>query len=334
MVHLLRADEGKGHATRSGENLPRNCAPCRVAPSAGASVRGKRYTLVDVRITALFVRRGCDILTRPPEAAGRLDRMGQLDGKVALITGASKGIGRVMSRLFAQEGAAVICAARSRDLVEETAGLVKAAGGRAIAVTGDAATEDDVRRMIEHGVKAFSRLDVLVNNAGDGGPTKRVQDYTTDDWFYTINSCLTSSYLCIRFAVPEMITGGGGAIVNITSTAGRRGLPFRIGYCSAKAGQVGMTYGMALELAPHNIRVNAIAPGAVAGDRIDRVIAGQAEVRGVAVDEMRRAFVERSPLKRMSTADDIATLAVYLCSDAAKNLSGQCIAVTAGEPAV
>src|SRR6266478_1752949 len=230
--------------------------------------------------------------------------MGQLDGKVALITGASKGIGRVMSRLFAQEGAAVICAARTRDLVEETAGLVKAAGGRAIAVTGD------------------------------GGPTKRVQDYTSDDWFYTINSCLTSSYMCIRFAVPEMLKAGGGAIVNISSTAGRRGLPFRIGYCSAKAGQVGMTYGLALELAPHNIRVNAIAPGAVAGDRIDRVIAGQAEVRGVALEDMRRSFVERAPLKRMSTAEDIATLAVYLCSDAAQNLSGQCIAVTAGEPAV
>jgi NAD(P)-dependent dehydrogenase (short-subunit alcohol dehydrogenase family) len=260
--------------------------------------------------------------------------MGQLDGKVALITGASKGIGRVMSQLFAQEGASVICAARSRDLVEETAGLVKAAGGRALAVIGDAAAEGDVKNMVERGVKAFGRLDVLVNNAGDGGPTKRVQDYTTEDWFYTINSCLTSSYLCTRFAVPEMIKAGGGAIDNLTSTAGRRAQPYRIGDCSAKAGQVGMTYGMALELAPHNIRVNAIAPGAVAGDRIDRVIAGQAEVRGVAVDEMRRAFVDRSPLKRMSTADDIATLAVYLCSEAARNLSGQCIAVTAGEPAV
>ena len=148
--------------------------------------------------------------------------MGQLDGKVALITGASKGIGRVMSQLFAQEGASVICAARSRDLVEETAGLVKAAGGRALAVIGDAAAEGDVKNMVERGVKAFGRLDVLVNNAGDGGPTKRVQDYTTEDWFYTINSCLTSSYLCTRFAVPEMIKAGGGAIVNITSTASFR----------------------------------------------------------------------------------------------------------------
>ena len=260
--------------------------------------------------------------------------MGQLEGKVALITGASKGIGRVMSRLFAKEGAAVVCAARSRDLVEETADLIKAGGGRAVAVTGDAATEGDVQKMVAAGVKAFGKLDLLVNNAGDGGPTKRVQEYTTDDWFYTINSCLTSSYMCTRFAVPEMIRAGGGVIINVSSTAGRRGLPYRIGYCSAKAGQVGMTYGLALELSPLNIRVNAIAPGAVEGDRIDRVIAGQAEVRGVAVEDMRRSLVERAPLRRMTTADDIATLAVYLCSDAAKNLSGQCIAVTAGEPAL
>ena len=131
--------------------------------------------------------------------------MGQLEGKVALITGASKGIGRVMSRLFAKEGAAVVCAARSRDLVEETAALITRDGGRAVAVTGDAATEGDVQKMVAAGVKAFGKLDVLVNNAGDGGPTKRVQEYTTDDWFYTINSCLTSSYMCTRFAVPEMI---------------------------------------------------------------------------------------------------------------------------------
>jgi NAD(P)-dependent dehydrogenase (short-subunit alcohol dehydrogenase family) len=260
--------------------------------------------------------------------------MGQLDGRVALITGASKGVGRVMSRMFAREGAAVVCAARSRDLVEETAALVKTDGGRAIAVTGDAALEQEAQRLVEAGVKTFGKLDVLVNNAGDGGPTKPVQDYTTEDWFYTINSCLTSSYMCTRFAVPYMIKASGGAIVNITSVAGRRGLAYRIGYCSAKAGQVGMTYCLALELAPHNIRVNAIAPGAVAGERIDRVIAGQAQVKGVPVEEERRRFVERSPLKRMSTAEDIASLAIYLCSDAAKNLSGQCIAVTAGEPAV
>jgi NAD(P)-dependent dehydrogenase (short-subunit alcohol dehydrogenase family) len=259
--------------------------------------------------------------------------MGLLDGKVAIITGASKGIGRALSLRFAREGAAVICAARSADLVKETAAQVKAAGGRAIAVVCDAAQEDEVRRLVAAGVKEFGKIDTLVNNAGDGGVTKPVQEYSMEDWRYTIDSCLTSSYLCTRFVVPEMIKGGGGAIVNISSGAGRRGLPYRIGYCSAKAGQVGMTYGMALELAPHNIRVNCVAPGAVEGDRIDRVIAGQAEVRGIPVDQMRKAMIERSPLKRMVTADDIVDATVFFCSDMARSISGQVLAVNAGEPA-
>ncbi|HEU5323762.1 MAG TPA: SDR family NAD(P)-dependent oxidoreductase [Methylomirabilota bacterium] len=260
--------------------------------------------------------------------------MSLLDGRVAIVTGASKGIGRALSLRFAREGARVVCAARSGGLVKETAALVEAAGGHALAVTCDAAQEAEVRALVEAAVRAFGRVDTLVNNAGDGGPTKRVQDYTVEDWFYTLNSCLTSSYLCARFVVPEMIRAGGGAIVNISSVAGRRGLPYRIGYCSAKAGQVGMTYGLALELGPHNIRVNAIAPGAVEGDRIDRVIAGQAEVRGVPVEAMRREMTARSPLRRMSTAEDIATLAAFLCSDEARNISGQCVAVSAGETAV
>jgi NAD(P)-dependent dehydrogenase (short-subunit alcohol dehydrogenase family) len=259
--------------------------------------------------------------------------MGLLDGKVAIITGASKGIGRALSLRFAREGSAVICAARSADLVKETAGQVKAGGGRAIAVTCDAAQEEEVRRLVAAGAKEFGKIDTLVNNAGDGGVTKPVQDYSMEDWRYTNDSCLTSSYLCMRFVVPEMIKGGGGAIVNISSGAGRRGLPYRIGYCSAKAGQVGMTYGMALELAEHNIRVNCVAPGAVEGDRIDRVIAGQAQLRGISVEQMRKAMVERSPLKRMVTADDIVDATVFFCSDMARSISGQVLAVNAGEPA-
>src|SRR5712664_3239511 len=258
--------------------------------------------------------------------------MDLLNGKVAIITGASKGIGRVMSRLFAREGAAVVCAARSGALVEETAALVAKDGGRAIAVTGDAAREADVKRIVAAGVRAFGKVDTLVNNAGDGGVTKPVQEYTEEDWFYTINSCLTSSYMCIRFVVPEMIKAGGGAIVNISSGAGRRGLPYRIGYCSAKAGQVGMTYGMALELAPHNITVNCVAPGAVDGDRIDRVIAGQASVKGISVDQMRKSMIERMPLKRFVTAEDIVDATLFLASDMSRSVSGQVLAVNAGEP--
>ena len=256
-----------------------------------------------------------------------------LTGRVAIVTGASKGIGRVMCGVFAREGAKVVCAARSKTLVDEAVADIRSNGGDAVAVVADASTEDGAQAIVEAGVRAFGHVDTLVNNAGDGGPTKPVQEYPTDEWFYTINSCLTSAYLCSRFAVPAMIAAGRGAIVNIASMAGRRGLAYRVGYCSAKAGQIGMTYGLALELGRHNITVNAIAPGAVEGDRIDRVIKGQAEVRGVDVERMRQTFVERSPLRRMSTAEDIAALAAFLCSDHARNISGQCIPVTAGEPA-
>jgi len=256
-----------------------------------------------------------------------------LNDRVAVITGASKGIGRVMSEMFAREGAKVVCAARSEALVRETVAAIVSAGGQAVAVVADASTEAGAKSIVEAGVGAFGSVDTLVNNAGDGGPTKPLQDYTVDDWFYTINSCLTSAYLCSRFVVPAMIAAGRGSIVNIASMAGRRGLAYRVGYCSAKAGQIGMTYGLAMELGRHNITVNAIAPGAVAGDRIDRVIQGQAEVRGVDVERMRASFVERSPLRRMSTAEDISSLALFLCSDLARNISGQCIPVTAGEPA-
>ena len=258
--------------------------------------------------------------------------MGVLDGKVAIITGASKGIGRALSLRFAREGAAVVCVARSADLVKETTAQVTKAGGKAIAVVCDLAREEDVRAMVAEGVRAFGKITTLVNNAGDGGPTKKVEEYTMEDWRYTIDSCLTSSYLCMRFAVPEMRKAGGGAIVNISSMAGRRGLPYRIGYCSSKAGQVGMTYGMALELAP-DIRVNCVAPGAVDGDRIDRVIAGQAEVRGISVEQMRKQMTDQSPLKRFVTADDIVDATLFFCSDAARSISGQVLAVNAGQPA-
>jgi len=259
--------------------------------------------------------------------------MALLTDRVAIVTGASKGIGRIMSQIFAREGAKVVCAARSEALVKETVARIRDDGGDAVAVVGDVAVEAGAKAIVDVGVHAFGRVDTLVNNAGDGGPTKPIQDYTVDDWFYTVNSCLTSAYLCSRFAVPAMIAAGRGAIVNIASMAGRRGLAYRVGYCSAKAGQIGMTYGLALELGRHNITVNAIAPGAVAGERIDRMIKGQADLRGVDVERMRESFVERSPLRRMSTAEDISSLAAFLCSDHARNISGQCIPVTGGEPA-
>jgi len=259
--------------------------------------------------------------------------MGLLTGKIAIITGASKGIGRVMSERFAREGARVACVARTAALVEDTADRVREAGGDAIAIVADASREPDVQRVVDETVHAFGGITTLVNNAGDSGPTRPVQDYTSEEWFDTINSSLTSAYLCARFAVPFMLEADGAAIVNISSMAGKRGLPYRAGYCSAKAGLLGLTAGLALELGPHDITVNAIAPGAVSGDRIERVVSAQAKLRGVTVTAMRQAFVERAPLKRMSSPEDVASLAAFLCSPLARNISGQCIPVTAGEPA-
>ena len=253
--------------------------------------------------------------------------MSLLDGKVAIITGASKGIGRALSLRFAREGAAVICAARSADLVKETAAQVKGAGGRAIAVVCDASQEDEVRRLVAAGVKEFGKVDTLVNNAGDGGVTKPVQDYSMDDWRYTIDSCLTSSYLCTRFVVPEMIKAGGGAIVNISSGAGRRGLPYRIGYCSAKAGQVGMTFGMALELAPHNIRVNCEIPGFI--NTPERFAKWEREMakRQLSPEDAARERAQWSSNQgmrdtRWGTPEEIANLIVFAVSDAASYING------------
>lgn len=249
-----------------------------------------------------------------------------------MVTGASGGIGRVIAEAFAREGARVLCAARRQAPLDDTVAGIRRSGGEAGAVVADLAVEEEVRRVMDTAVRLFGRLDALINNAGDSGPTAPIQDYSLDQWRATLDSCATSTYLCSRFAVPHLVAAGGGAIVNISSMAGRRGLAFRVGYCAAKAAQFGLTYALARELGPSAIRVNAILPAAVGGDRIDRVIAAQAELRGVSRDSVRESMIERSPLGRLVTPEDIAALALFLASDEGRSISGQCIPVTGGEP--
>src|SRR5262245_8677591 len=143
--------------------------------------------------------------------------MGLLAGRVAIVTGASKGIGRVNSQVFAAQGARVICGARTAHLVEETVARIQDDGGEAIAVTCDVARAEDARRLVTTAVEREGRLDCLGNNAGDSGPTRPVQEYSLEDWHYTVDSCLTSAFLCAKFAVQPMIAAGGGVIVNIAS---------------------------------------------------------------------------------------------------------------------
>ena len=253
----------------------------------------------------------------------------RLGGKVALISGGASGMGQSEAIIFAKEGAKVVVA----DVLESEGRQVADGLGGAgrfvrLDVTSEAAWQEAMAATLSH----FGKLDVLVNNAGISGSFDP-DTLSTSAWDRLMDVNAKGVFLGMKHAIPLMKKAGGGAIVNISSGAGRRGLPYRIGYCSAKAGQVGMTYGMALELAPHNIRVNCVAPGAVEGDRIDRVIAGQAEVRGIPVEAMRKAMIERSPLKRMVTADDIVDATVFFTSDMARSISGQVLAVNAGEPA-
>jgi NAD(P)-dependent dehydrogenase (short-subunit alcohol dehydrogenase family) len=258
--------------------------------------------------------------------------MTALNGRVAIVTGASRGIGRAIGTTFARQGARVVCAARSQSSLDDTLAIIRSAGGDCHGVAADVALEDDARRLVAEAVATFGRVDYLVNNAGDAGPTAPIEQYSLAEWTATLDSCLTSSYLCARFALAPMTEAGGGAIVNIASMSARRGLAYRVGYCAAKAGQIGLTHALAVELGPRNIRVNAILPAAVAGPRIDAVIAAQAQVRGITDDAVRSAMIARAPLGRLIEADEIAALATFLCSDAAKNVSGQAIAVTGGEP--
>ena len=252
--------------------------------------------------------------------------MGMLDGRVAIITGASKGIGRALALRFGREGAGVICAARSADLVKETTAEVNGAGNRAIAFTGDLSREEDVRRLVAAGLEAFGKIDALVNNAGDGGPTKPVQDYTVEDWRYTIDSCLTSSYLCIRFVVPEMIKAGGGAIVNISSVSGFVGQNgIHMAYNASKGAVRLMTKSAAVQYARKGIRVNSVHPGVLPAMRSSKATADPA---------FREKMLAGVPMRREGRVEEVAYAVLFLASDEASYITGTELVVDGGWLAV
>jgi len=246
-----------------------------------------------------------------------------LAGMRALVTAGASGIGLAIADALIECGARVhVCDVSGDFLAEFRKTRPEAGGSRA-----DVASEADVERLFIEVDKRLGGLDVLVNNAGIAGPTGGVDEIAPADWRRTIDVCLTGQFLCAHFGVPMLKAAGGGAIVNMSSAAGRLGYAFRTPYSAAKWGVIGLTQSLAKELGPANIRVNAILPGIVAGPRMENVIAARAGQLGVTYAEMEKTYLDRVSLRRMVTAQDVAATVVFLVSSAGQNISGQSIGV-------
>ena len=240
-----------------------------------------------------------------------------------LVTAGASGIGRAISDVLLAHGAKVhIC-----DVSEAFLDDFRAAHPGAGATKADVSSDADVERLFEELKGTLGGLDVLVNNAGIAGPTGGVEEIAPGDWRRTIDICLTGQFLCAHHAVPLIKTAGGGAIINLSSAAGRFGYAFRTPYSAAKWGVIGFTQSLAKELGPANIRVNAILPGIVEGPRMTGVIDARARQVGVSYADMEKTYLDRISLRRMVSAEDVAATVVFLVSAAGRNISGQSLSV-------
>ena len=244
-------------------------------------------------------------------------------GQRVLVTAGASGIGRAIVAALLAAGARVhLCDVDEAALTAVAAALPGATTSRA-----DVADEGDVDRLFAAARAALGGLDVLVNNAGIAGPTAPIEEVDPADWRRCLEVDLTGQFLCARRAVPMLKAAGGGAIVNLSSAAGRLGYAFRTPYAAAKWGVIGLTQSLAKELGPHNISVNAILPGVVAGPRIERVIQARADQLGLSYEQMERQYLEKVSLRRMVTAQEVAGMVVYLVSPLGRAVSGQSLGV-------
>lgn len=242
-----------------------------------------------------------------------------------LVTAGASGIGRTIADLFLDQGAQVhICDVSDTFLADFRSTHPKAGCTKA-----DVSSDSEVKHLFDEIEKSLGGLDILVNNAGIAGPTGGVDEISSEDWRRTLDICLTGQYLCAHHAVPMLKQAGGGAIINLSSAAGRFGYAFRSPYAAAKWGVIGFTQSLAKELGPENIRVNSILPGIVEGPRITGVIQARADQYGVSYAEMEKTYLDRVSMRRMVTAQDVATAALYLASPAGRNISGQSLGVDA-----
>jgi NAD(P)-dependent dehydrogenase (short-subunit alcohol dehydrogenase family) len=244
-----------------------------------------------------------------------------LEGRVAIITGASRGIGAATSRAFAAAGAAVALAARDEAALASLADQLLAGGGRAIAVPTDVADPASVERLVDRTVGAFGRLDLAFNNAAGGGqgPTP-LADLPVDAYDSAIAITLRGVFLSMRYEIPAMLEAGGGAIVNMSSTAGLEGVGGLAGYVSAKHGVIGLTKTAALDYADRNLRVNALAPGPILTDNLER-----------AGEDAQRLAALAMPMRRIGRPEEVAAAVVWLCSDQAAFITGATLPIDGGK---
>ena len=253
-----------------------------------------------------------------------------LKDKVAVVTGAGRGIGREIALTLAREGADVALAARNEEALDETHALVEALGRNAFVSVTDvsdaAGVEASARRILEH----FGHVDLLVNNSGVGGPSAALWETDPADWESTFAVNVTGTFLCCRAFLPSMIKRRSGSVVIIGSMTGKRPLWGRSPYAASKTALMGLTRTLAMETGPYGVRVNLISPGAVEGERIEWMMRKQAEGRGISVEAVRAELAQGSPLDRLVEASEVAATVVFLASDGARSITGEDVNVSAG----
>ena len=249
----------------------------------------------------------------------------QFEGKVALVTGASSGIGRATAIAFSEEGAKVVVAARRKVEGEETVAMIKSRGGEAIFVSTDVSKAADVEALVDRAVKAYGRLDFACNNAGIGGPhLVFTADFPEEDWDKVIATNLKGVWLCMKYEIRQMLKQKSGAIVNVSSVAGLVGGWFNSAYYASKHGIIGATKAAAVEYAKEGIRINAVCPGTIRTPLADQTMFKNKDVES----NLRQAALH--PIGRPGTPEEVAAAIVWQCSDAASFMVGHALVVDGG----
>jgi len=241
-----------------------------------------------------------------------------LSGKIALVTGASQGIGRTCALKLAAHGATVVAAARSQEKLDEVVKEITAAGGKASAFALDVANEDQIKTVFKEAITQLGKIDILVNNAGITKDTL-IMRMKRADWDAVINTNLTSAYLCTQQVISSMLKQRWGRIINITSVFGQTGQAGQANYASSKAGLIGLTMALAREVASRNITCNAVAPGFI-----------ETSMTSGLSDEFKQTAIKMIPLGRVGTPDDVANAVAFLASDQASYITGHVLNVNGG----